>query len=265
MSNDDEAKRKAMEEARKDAEQLTKKQHEGQRREEESRREEVERKSREEAERMRREQEQARKEAEKKLKAEIEGAKLEEQKRRSKEKALAKETKEREEGGEKGRKEDEKVRRAMIAKPERPTLARILGRKDDGQELTFPRTGRPVPPSWKILERYPLYSGFVYATVAEDPTGTNRTYFLDEVPLSDSEAETYTLLMSALQTELAVPRKQVNAKEYFDQQSRKIAAKYSIELPALPWAKILYFTERDVVGFGELDGFMRDPSIEDIS
>ncbi|MBI3859127.1 MAG: type II/IV secretion system ATPase subunit, partial [Thaumarchaeota archaeon] len=185
--------------------------------------------------------------------------------RRAEEKVLERQTRDREEGEEKSKKDDEKKRKAMVEKPDKPTLSRILGRKQDGQEITFPRTGRPVPPSWKILERYPLHAAFVYATVAEDPTGTNRTYFLDEVPLSDSEAETYTLLMNALETELAVPRKLVDANEYFDQQSRKIAAKYSIDLPALPWAKILYFTQRDVVGFGELDGFMRDPSIEDIS
>jgi type IV secretory pathway ATPase VirB11/archaellum biosynthesis ATPase len=33
----------------------------------------------------------------------------------------------------------------------------------------------------------------------------------------------------------------------------------------IPWSKILYFAERDLVGFGVLDALLRDPNIEDIS
>jgi flagellar protein FlaI len=75
----------------------------------------------------------------------------------------------------------------------------------------------------------------------------------------------YTQLLDALESELTVPRSEVDPKAYFREQAKKIAAKYRIKASQIAWPKILYFAERDLVGFGMLDGVMRDPTIEDIS
>jgi flagellar protein FlaI len=92
-----------------------------------------------------------------------------------------------------------------------------------------------------------------------------KRYFLDEVPLTKTEAAIYSYLLDALEAELTVPREQVNPRQYFADQARKILLKYSIRVPAASWSKIIYFAERDLVGFGVLDGMMRDPNIEDLS
>ena len=131
-------------------------------------------------------------------------------------------------------------------------------------KVRFPFTGTPIPPSWKVIERYPVNSPFAYAVVAQSPLLTRR-YFLDEVPLTKTEAAIYSYLLDALEAELTVPREQVNPRQYFADQARKILLKYSIRVPAASWSKIIYFAERDLVGFGVLDGIMRDPNIEDIS
>ncbi|QQG49296.1 MAG: Flp pilus assembly complex ATPase component TadA [archaeon] len=218
----------------------------------------------EERERIK-EQERARKEAERKLKAEMEATRREERERRDQERAQAKQTKRESAEDERAIEEAEKQSKRTVAQSGKPGLLSVFERKPVASEIMRPRTGRPVPPNWKVIERYPIYSAFVYATIAQDPTGNNTVYFLDEVPLSDSEAQTYTYLMKALENELTIPRTQVNPSEYFDLQARKIASKYSIEIPKLPWSKILYFAERDIVGFGDLDGLLRDANIEDIS
>jgi flagellar protein FlaI len=131
-------------------------------------------------------------------------------------------------------------------------------------KVRFPFTGTQIPPSWKVIERYPVNSPFAYAVIAQSPL-LSRRYFLDEVPLTKTEAAIYSYLLDALEAELTVPREQVNPRQYFADQARKILLKYNIRVPAASWSKIIYFAERDLVGFGILDGMMRDPNIEDLS
>jgi len=131
-------------------------------------------------------------------------------------------------------------------------------------KVRFPFTGTPIPPSWKVVDRYPVNSPFAYAVIAQSPL-LSRRYYLDEVPLTKTEAAIYSYLLDALEAELTVPREQVNPRQYFADQARKILLKYSIRVPAASWSKIIYFAERDLVGFGILDGMMRDPNIEDLS
>ncbi len=109
-----------------------------------------------------------------------------------------------------------------------------------------------------------MNSPFAYAVIADSPLLTRR-YFLDEVPLTKTEAAIYSYLLDALESELTIPREEVNPRQYFSEQARRILLKYSIKVPAASWSKIIYFAERDLVGFGVLDGLMRDPQIEDIS
>ena len=131
-------------------------------------------------------------------------------------------------------------------------------------KVRFPMTGTTIPPAWTVLERYPVNSPFAFAQVSESPLG-GRKYFLDEVPLSRAEAAIYSYILDTLEEELTVPRSEVNPKQYFASQARRIVLKYNIRVPFTSWSKILYFAERDLVGFGVLDGLMKDPQIEDIS
>jgi archaeal flagellar protein FlaI len=151
---------------------------------------------------------------------------------------------------------DEKKAQELAMEKQFPFLRRT--------KVKYPATGSPVPLTWKVIERYPVNSPFAYAVIADSPLLTRR-YFLDEVPLTKTEAAIYSYLLDALEAELTVPREQVNPRQYFAEQARKILLKYSIRVPAASWSKIIYFAERDLVGFGVLDGLMRDPQIEDIS
>jgi archaeal flagellar protein FlaI len=131
--------------------------------------------------------------------------------------------------------------------------------------LRFPSTGGGIPPSWREIERYALNAPFAYAVVAEDPSTSTKKYFLDEVALAPREAAIYTYLLDTLESELTVPRSEINPSEYFKDQAKRIVLKYRIKASQIAWPKILYFAERDLVGFGILDGLMRDAQIEDIS
>ena len=162
-------------------------------------------------------------------------------------------------------------------RPKPAPLSPIAGEEEESDEMLaqrfrflknvkvrFPFIGTPIPPSWKVIDRYPVNSPFAYAVIAQSPLLSKR-YYLDEVPLTKTEAAIYSYLLDALEAELTVPREQVNPRQYFADQARKILLKYNIRVPAASWSKIIYFAERDLVGFGVLDGIMRDPNIEDLS
>ncbi|HXW36998.1 MAG TPA: type II/IV secretion system ATPase subunit [Nitrososphaerales archaeon] len=127
-----------------------------------------------------------------------------------------------------------------------------------------PITGKRLQSTWTVIDRYPLYAPFSYAVIAETPSRT-KVYCLDEIGMSPEEVDVYYSVLETLENELSVPRNKIDPKAYFEGQTRKIAEKYSIILPRLSWSKILYYAERDIVGFGVLDGPMRDQNVEDIS
>jgi flagellar protein FlaI len=132
-------------------------------------------------------------------------------------------------------------------------------------EVRFPSLGAPIPVTWEEIERYSLNAPFAYAVIAEDPSSSERGYYLDEIALTPEEAYKYTYILDTLENELTVPRSEVNPKEYFALQARKIMKKYGMKATKTSWSKILYYAERDLVGFGVIDGMMRDVNIEDIT
>ena len=132
-------------------------------------------------------------------------------------------------------------------------------------QLKHPPTGIHLPSDYKVIERYPLEMPFSYAVIAEAPGSTSKLYYVDEIALSDAEIAAYDYIQSAMENELVIPRTKVDPKNYFRLEAKKVARKYSVGLPKLAWSKILYYAERDIAGFGVLDGLMYDSNIEDIS
>ena len=131
-----------------------------------------------------------------------------------------------------------------------------------------PLVGRRLPEGANVLEKYPLNKPFAYAVIVEDQERKSYIYYIDELPLTTQEAKLYSEILNTLEMELQVPRHEVEPKRYFEEQAKRITLKYASKIgkvPTISWAKILYYAERDVVGFGPLDAFMRDPSIEDVS
>jgi flagellar protein FlaI len=142
------------------------------------------------------------------------------------------------------------------------------GKKDQVKEVQGPLVGTPIPKNFRVIERYPLAPPFAYAVIAEDPTDRIPAYFVDELELTMREKILYEKIVSTLQVELKAPREDVDPKQYFSEQAAIITKRYKLtqdkNVP-VSWAKILYYAERDMVGFGPIDPFMKDPAIEDIS
>jgi archaeal flagellar protein FlaI len=143
----------------------------------------------------------------------------------------------------------------------------LFGKQGD-KPIAGPLVGSSIPKNYRVIERYTLAPPFAYAVIAEDPENRVPAYFVDELELTLREKLLYSKIVSTLQLELKAPREEVDPKKYFSEEAAVIVKRYRLtqdkNVP-VSWAKILYYAERDMVGFGAIDPFMKDVAIEDIS
>jgi len=128
---------------------------------------------------------------------------------------------------------------------------------------------KPLPRGYKVVDSCALYEPFVHVVIAQNPATGEFKYILDELQLDALERGIYHQILEILLAEIRSPKEEIkNPREFFDREAKKIIDKYRISLGWLPdvsWAKIIYHSERDLVGYGKIDPLMRDPNIEDIS
>ena len=139
--------------------------------------------------------------------------------------------------------------------------------EEETKAVIKPRTFK-IPPGFKEVEAYPLYEPWAWARILQDPDTGETVYWLDEIPLTSSEKGIYDKIMEILYWELKPPPSEEHHLEYFKKEAKRIVMEYRIRLgrtPGVSWSKILYYVERDAIGFGAIDPLMRDQNIEDIS
>ena len=120
-----------------------------------------------------------------------------------------------------------------------------------------------------IKPSYPLNPPFAYATIVQERDGTMR-YEVKEPTLSKVEAETLEYIKGLLLEEFVLPTDELRSRElvsrYLRNQILDKVRRYNITLPKKDSLdRILYYIERDFVGYGKIDAIMRDHLIEDIS
>ncbi len=123
-------------------------------------------------------------------------------------------------------------------------------------------------PEIKIVEMYSLYEPWVKAVIVENEESGQIMYLVDEVSLTPEERKIFESVLDLLYWSLRPPPPNVDPYSYFMDEAKRIVFKYRVKLgrtPGVSWAKILYYVEKEIVGFGPIDPLMRDPHIEDIS
>lgn len=123
-----------------------------------------------------------------------------------------------------------------------------------------------VPDTFK--EHYPLLLPFSYAAIVEDEKNEVK-YSLLEPTLTEIDKQLLSELKNILWDELTINTKNFKSGEEADEFLKfKIldtAIKYRINVDANTLGKYQYFIARDFLGFGKIDGIMRDENIEDVS
>jgi flagellar protein FlaI len=144
-----------------------------------------------------------------------------------------------------------------------------LGVKKQKPEPEAPLAVKSLPKDVKIVDKYPLYEPFSQVAIVQDPKTGEYKYILDELQLDPLERGIYSRVLEILLAEIESPKEEItDPRKFFAEEAKKTVDKYRISLGWLPdvsWYKILYYAERDLVGFGKIDSLMRDPNIEDIS
>lgn len=121
---------------------------------------------------------------------------------------------------------------------------------------------------FKILEQYSIVEPHARIIIAQNIRTGAINYIVDELKLNKVEKNVYDQILNTLRWELSPPEINVDLKEYFEKEARKVIERYRLSLGTLPgvaWNKIIYYVERDILGYERLDPIMRDPNVEDIS
>jgi len=124
-----------------------------------------------------------------------------------------------------------------------------------------------VPEGYAEVEYYPLKPPFSYAAIVQNEDTLEYLYILDELPLSREERGGYFRLRNILEYELQAPMEEETLSESFKRQTPiilNIHQKIFKGFSSVGMRKILYYLERDIVGYGKMDPLMYDGYVEDI-
>jgi len=124
-----------------------------------------------------------------------------------------------------------------------------------------------VPEGYVEVEYYPLKPPFSYAAIIQNEETLEYLYILDELPLNRDEREGYFRLRNILEYELQAPEGEETLTESFRRQMPIILANHQKlfrGISPVGMRKILYYLERDIVGYGKIDPLMYDDYVEDI-
>lgn len=117
-------------------------------------------------------------------------------------------------------------------------------------------------------EHYPLLLPFSYAAIVEDQKNEVK-YSILEPTLTDLDKQWVDEIKSFLWDELKVNTKgfknKDEAEEFLKLKILETALRYKINVDTATLGKYQYYITRDFLGFGRIDGIMRDENIEDVS
>ncbi|MFQ3319049.1 MAG: flagellar protein FlaI [Natronomonas sp.] len=121
------------------------------------------------------------------------------------------------------------------------------------------------PPAWTLERRYWVNEPFAHVAILRNPETRERRYHLTEPALDDFEAHVRQDVADRVRTRLldaGIDPDDVGGglgselDEYIAREAEHVA-------PGIR-QKIGYYLRRDLLGYGTVDPFMRDPAIEDL-
>ena len=125
-----------------------------------------------------------------------------------------------------------------------------------------------IPEGHVEVESYPLKPPFSYACIIQNEDTAEYIYLVDELPLTMEEKEAYERMRNILEYELKAPEPDETLEESFKRQVPEIMENHPKALEGISpvgLRKILYYLERNMVGYGRIDPLMHDSNVEDIS
>ncbi|MEM5766053.1 MAG: type II/IV secretion system ATPase subunit [Candidatus Aenigmatarchaeota archaeon] len=121
----------------------------------------------------------------------------------------------------------------------------------------------------KVNVIYPLLEPFAYAQIKWNPENKELVYNVLEPKLSEKDEEILKKVSESLielvDVELSSIKQPSKIIEYLEKNVVKVIKELGIKLTQEQYIKIMYYIYRNFVGLNEIEPFMQDPNIEDIS
>jgi flagellar protein FlaI len=121
------------------------------------------------------------------------------------------------------------------------------------------------PPGYQEIERYWIQKPFVWAAILYSPERNERMYYLVEPVLSVGEKAALEILHQNLLDRITYDPRIKDRDRILELKAKEVLAEYGISLAKKSIQKLLYYLKRNYIGYGKIDGLIRDPNIEDIS
>ncbi|MEM4576584.1 MAG: type II/IV secretion system ATPase subunit [Candidatus Nezhaarchaeales archaeon] len=120
----------------------------------------------------------------------------------------------------------------------------------------------------RLRDFYAVNPPFCHIAIVMDPVGKLR-YEVVEPTLLQDEVEVVRRVKEFIKESVDVDVEDVEdpekARSFIVQATKKVIKKYGFKVASEALDKILYYIVRDLLGYGKIDGIVRDPNIEDIS
>ena len=128
----------------------------------------------------------------------------------------------------------------------------------------------PVRPEYKVIDEYWVVEPYAKVKIVSIPQlGGQLAYFVEEVKLTPAEKKVVEKLIDILSVEMKPPASiEEDVKNYVIKEAKRLLNKYKKAFRGLTeesWDKIIYYVERDLLGYGPINVMMLDPMLEDIS
>ena len=121
------------------------------------------------------------------------------------------------------------------------------------------------PPGYQELERYWIHKPFVWAAILYSPERNERMYYLVEPALTVGEKTALEILYQNLLERITYDPRIKDRDRLLEAKVNEILREYGIVMTKKSIQKLLYYLKRNYIGYGRIDGLIRDPNIEDIS
>jgi len=116
---------------------------------------------------------------------------------------------------------------------------------------------------------YPLIEPFAYANIKWNPEDRSLLYSVLEPKLTDEERKLLDKISDGIielvDVELTSVTDTSKLVEYLQVNVNKVVKEFGLNLNPNQKIKIMYFIYRNFIGFNEIEAFLQDPNIEDIS
>jgi len=125
-----------------------------------------------------------------------------------------------------------------------------------------------LPQNAQIIETYPIQTPYSKVTIVSLPElGGAKAYHIEEIELTEKEKEILQKLTDIISREIEPPEKDTDPKTHIENEAHRLAKKYGFAKKLTPdsWPKIIYYLQRDLIGFGPIHVIMNDRMIEDTS